>query len=200
MVLARVDNQLQSFRFPYTRSGLIPGIFLPHFALHTQVRLRDSAEIIVLGPYLCTQIWVRAIISLFKMPLSICQSRRKEIRNALAVIRWVRWVPSSQNMDTGAASQTLLTEVNVCYKGYTRLWKGTEYIPAPLNQSCLFLRLLTFPARRGQSETMSDWWRSARDHGERAVSEAKTKANQLDEIHTTLKFTTRRKFRFPVSL
>ena len=77
------------------------------------VRLRDSAEIIVLGPYLCTQIWVRAIISLFKMPLSICQSRRKEIRNALAVIRWVRWVPSSQNMDTGAASQTLLTEVKL---------------------------------------------------------------------------------------
>ena len=52
------------------------------------VRSRDSAEIIVLGPYLCTQpIRVRAIISLFKMPLSICKSRRKEIRNALPVIR-----------------------------------------------------------------------------------------------------------------
>ena len=36
-----------------------------------------------------------------------------EIRDALPVVRWVRWVPSSQNMDTGAALQTLLTEVKL---------------------------------------------------------------------------------------
>jgi len=129
--------------------------FLPS-ALHAAyaVRLRDSAEIIVLGPYLCTQIWVGAIISLFKMPLSICQSRRKETRNALPVIRWVRWVPSSQNKDTSAASQTLLTAVKLrlrrrLHQAMKRHW----ILPAPLNQSCLFLRLLAFPARRGERET-----------------------------------------------
>ena len=42
---------------------------------------------------LCTRIWVRAVIGLFKMPLSICQSRWRDIRNALPVIRSVRWGP-----------------------------------------------------------------------------------------------------------
>ena len=47
-----------------------------------------------------------------------------EIRDALPVVRWVRWVPSSQNMDTGAALQTLLTEVKlhmnvICDADYT---------------------------------------------------------------------------------
>ena len=31
-----------------------------------------------------------------KKPLSICQSRWKEIRNVLPVIRWVRWRPSTR--------------------------------------------------------------------------------------------------------
>ena len=44
-----------------------------------------------LGLHLCTRIWVRAMIGLLKKPLSICQSRRKEIWNPLPVIRWVRW-------------------------------------------------------------------------------------------------------------
>ena len=44
-----------------------------------------------LGLHLCTRIWVRAMIGLLKKPLSICQSRWKEIWNPLPVIRWVRW-------------------------------------------------------------------------------------------------------------
>ena len=36
-------------------------------------------------------VWVRAMITLLKMSLSISQSRLKEIRNALPVILWVRW-------------------------------------------------------------------------------------------------------------
>ena len=90
MVLARVDSH---------SVFCIPGkAWYQVFAFRTSRCIRspsrDSAEIIVLGPYLCTQpIRVCAIISLLKMPLSICQSRIKEIRNALPVIRWVCWVP-----------------------------------------------------------------------------------------------------------
>ena len=40
---------------------------------------------------LCTRIWVRFMIGLLKKPLSICQSRRKEIWIPLPEIRWVRW-------------------------------------------------------------------------------------------------------------
>ena len=39
------------------------------------VRLRNSAEILVLGPHLCTRILVRAMIGLLKKPLSICPTR-----------------------------------------------------------------------------------------------------------------------------
>ena len=42
--------------------------------------LRNSAEILVLGPHLSTRIWVRAMISLLKKPLLICQSEWKEIQ------------------------------------------------------------------------------------------------------------------------
>ena len=49
-----------------------------------------------LGLHLCTRIWVRAMIGLLKKPLSICQSRRKEIWNALPVILWVLWGPAQR--------------------------------------------------------------------------------------------------------
>ena len=61
------------------------------------VRLRNSAKIVVLGPYLCTRIWVRALISLSqKKPLWICQSGWSEIRNVFPVIRCVRWWPGTR--------------------------------------------------------------------------------------------------------
>ena len=47
------------------------------------------------APQLCTQIWVRAMIGLFKRPLSISG-------NSLSPL-------GAQNGDLGAASQTLLT-------------------------------------------------------------------------------------------
>ena len=69
------------------------------------VRLRNIAEILCLGPHLCTRIWLRAMIGLLKKPLSICKSRRKEIQDAIPVIGWVRW---------GArTTQTLLTQVKL---------------------------------------------------------------------------------------
>ena len=43
-----------------------------------------------LGAYLCTRIWVSAMIGLLKKPWSICQSAWREIQNAFPVIRWVR--------------------------------------------------------------------------------------------------------------
>ena len=42
------------------------------------------------APHLCTRIWIGAMIGLLKMPLSICQSGWREIRNTLPVNRWVR--------------------------------------------------------------------------------------------------------------
>ena len=43
------------------------------------------------GSPVCIRIWVGFMIGLLKRPLSICQPGWKEIRNALLVIRWVRW-------------------------------------------------------------------------------------------------------------
>ena len=60
------------------------------------VRLRNIAEILDLGPHLCTRIWLRAMIGLLKKPLSICKSRRKEIQDAIPVIGWVRWGPRTR--------------------------------------------------------------------------------------------------------
>ena len=53
--------------------------------------MRNSAGILVLGPNLCTRIWVRAMIGLLKQPLSFCQSGWKDFRNVLPITRWVRW-------------------------------------------------------------------------------------------------------------
>ena len=61
-----------------------------------QVRLRNIPKILVLGPYLCTRIWMCVMICLLKMPLSICQSRWKEIQNTLLVIFWVCWEPRTR--------------------------------------------------------------------------------------------------------
>ena len=63
--------------------------------------LWNSAEIFVLGPKVCTRIWVRALIG-----LSIADW--KEIRNAFPVIHWIR---CTQYKDFSAASLTLLIGV-----------------------------------------------------------------------------------------
>ena len=52
---------------------------------------------------------VRVMIGLLKRPLSICQSGWKEIRNALPVIRWVRWVPRTRYLCC-FADVTMVTE------------------------------------------------------------------------------------------
>ena len=58
-----------------------------------------------------TRIWVRAMIGVLKMPLLICQSGWREMRNVFPVVHWVRW--GARNKDIGAASQTLLTDVKL---------------------------------------------------------------------------------------
>ena len=72
------------------------------------VRLRNSAEILVLGPHLCTRIWVCTMIGLLKRPLLICQSGWEEIRNASG--NWLSPL-GAENKYFGAVSQTLLTGV-----------------------------------------------------------------------------------------
>ena len=51
--------------------------------METKLCLRNSAEILVLVPHLCTKIWIRVRIDRSKTPLLICQSEWKEVRNAL---------------------------------------------------------------------------------------------------------------------
>ena len=48
------------------------------------------------GPHLCTRIWVRAMIGLLKVPLSICQSGWKETGNALLAKRLFRCGPRTR--------------------------------------------------------------------------------------------------------
>ena len=51
------------------------------YSLIILVGLWSSAEILVLGPHLFTWIWVRAVIGLFNIPLSICQGGWREIQS-----------------------------------------------------------------------------------------------------------------------
>ena len=83
------------------------------------VRLRNSAEIFVLGPHLRTRIWVGAMIGLLKKTWSICQSGWKEIQNALPVIRWVRWGP--RTVIWGLLRRYLPTKVKL------RLWRRLRH-------------------------------------------------------------------------
>ena len=57
------------------------------------VRLQNTTKILVLGPHLCSRIWVCTMIGLLKKPLLICQSDWTEIWNAFLVIHLVRWGP-----------------------------------------------------------------------------------------------------------
>ena len=45
---------------------------------------------------MCTRIWVRSMIGLFKVPLSICQSGQKEIQNVVPIIVWVQYWPRTR--------------------------------------------------------------------------------------------------------
>ena len=45
---------------------------------------------------MCTRIWVRSMIGLFKMSLSICQSGQKEIQNVVPIIVWVQYWPRTR--------------------------------------------------------------------------------------------------------
>ena len=68
--------------------------------------VRNSAEIHVLGPHLCTRIWVGAMIDLLKKPLSICQSGWRQIRNVLPLSPL-----GAQSKDLGAAASQKLLDV-----------------------------------------------------------------------------------------
>ena len=81
-----------------------------------------------LGLHLCTRIWVRAMIGLLKKPLSICQSRRKEIWNPLPVIRWVRWGAKTRI----SALLRGVSCVCLCACSPTRAWRqcdGDVWVP-----------------------------------------------------------------------
>ena len=75
---------------------------------------------LVLGLRLCTRVWVHAMISMLKKPLSICQSGWKEILKRIC-----GQPKGAQDRDVGTALQTSLTEKKrklgldyVCDTGY----------------------------------------------------------------------------------
>lgn len=74
-----------------------------------QVRLRSCAEILVLGLHLCTRIWLRAMIGLFKkaiveLPIRLKGNTRRPSGNSLSLL-------AAHNKDFGSASQKLPTKL-----------------------------------------------------------------------------------------
>ena len=122
-----------------------------------QVRPRNGAEILVLGPNLRTRIWARAMIGLLKKPLSICQSGWKDFRNVLPVIRWVHSGPRTRI----TASQTLLTETKLRQRrrlGYPL----TFYSPVPINTLTLSEALTSLRTQYNDPSwawTRTSWYR-----------------------------------------
>ena len=64
-------------------------IFFPLLEISVVSLSAKQRQILVVGPHLCTRIWVHSMIGLLKMPLLICQLGWKKIRNTLLVIHWV---------------------------------------------------------------------------------------------------------------
>ena len=81
----------------------------------------ETAKILVLGPYLCTKIWVRAMIGLFKMPfhvdlpIKVKGNSKCSSSNSFSPL-------GRQNKDIGAALQTLLTEVKLRLRRRLLVW------------------------------------------------------------------------------
>ena len=90
-------------------------------AAHCTKRLGNRAKILVLGPYLCTKIWVRAMIGLFKMPfhvdlpIKVKGNSKCSSSNSFSPL-------GRQNKDIGAALQTLLTEVKLRLRRRLLVW------------------------------------------------------------------------------
>ena len=72
----------------------------------------NSAEILVLGPHLCTSIQVRAMIGRLKKPFSVVLpiKMRGKLKTSFGTSLSLL---GSQNTNLGAASQTLLTVVKL---------------------------------------------------------------------------------------
>ena len=104
-------------------------------------------------PYMCTRIWVRTMIGLFKMSLSICQSGQKEIQNVVPIIVWVQYWPRTR-ISVLLCRRCLLGLDYICSTHYTqqeKCWntvmrrctfseKNLDSLPTlpPPHQICLF--------------------------------------------------------------
>ena len=71
---------------------------------------------------MCTRIWVRTMIGLFKMSLSICQSGQKEIQNVVPIIVWVQYWPRTR-ISVLLCRRCLLGLDYICSTHYTQQQK-----------------------------------------------------------------------------
>ena len=91
------------------------------FAAHWTKRLGNRAKILVLGPYLFTKIWVRAMIGLFKLPfhvdlpIKVKGNSKCSSSNSFSPL-------GRQNKGIGAALQTLLTEFKLRLRRWLLVW------------------------------------------------------------------------------
>ena len=92
---------------------------------------QNNAEIFVLGPHLCSKIWVRAMFGL---------SSGQSIRNALPRIRWIHWWPRTRISALLRCSQTLPWPVCLSRRlqGYLKPWpslfkKKTVFFMTPIH-------------------------------------------------------------------
>ena len=99
-------------------------------AAHLTKRLGNRAKILVHGPHMCTKIWVRAIIGLFKMPfhvdlpIKVKGNSKCSSSNSFSPL-------GAQNKGIGAASQTLLTEAKLHLRRRLLVWwrkRGQPYL------------------------------------------------------------------------
>ena len=96
------------------------------------VHLWNNAKTLVLGPHLCTRIWVCAMIGLLKMPLLTNQPNWREIWDEFEQLLSLM---GSQKKDIGTASQTLL------------LLTSLDYVCDEARQTNWKLRLLLSPLK-----------------------------------------------------
>ena len=113
--------------------------FSPHIVEREEIRsplktpAGEATYETALGLHLCTRIWVRVMIGLLKKPLSICQSGWKEILKRTSCHSLSPL--GGLNKDTGAALQTLLTEVKL------HLWRRLYGGAIPVLAAFVFARV-----------------------------------------------------------
>jgi len=62
----------------------------PFWKLQSLRHRPEFTEILVVGPHLCTRIWLCTMIGLLTKPSSMCQSGWREIRNSLVNLSGIR--------------------------------------------------------------------------------------------------------------